>query len=131
MAAKTTAHVIAAGGVVLYPTDTLYGLGADALSNEAVAKVYDLKGRDERKPIHAIVADEEMMEAYAELGGSAKALASQFLPGALTLVLRKKEGVEGGIAKGRTTIGLRIPNDEFCLALARILGRPYTTTSAR
>lgn len=119
-----------AGGVVLYPTDTLYGLGADALSDEAVAKVRRIKEREKGKPIHCIVADIEMAEQYGEFNNTARLLAKQFLPGLLTLVLKKKGGIDSGIARNIETIGIRIPKNDFCLALAKEFGKPYTTTSA-
>src|SRR3989338_5762363 len=86
--------VLREGGVIIYPTDTLYGLGADALSDSAVEKIYAIKGRDERKPIHAIVADVAMMEKYAEVSDMANMLIKKFLPGTLTLILKKREGVD-------------------------------------
>ncbi len=119
-----------AGGAVLYPTDTLYGLGADAFSDEAVARIYAIKGRDERKPIHAIVADLAMAETYAEVNDRARKLAEKFLPGPLTLILKKKPEFTSGIGTGMTTIGIRIPDNAFCLTLARTFGKPFTTTSA-
>ena len=122
--------ILRAGGVILYPTDTLYGLGADALSDEAVDKIYAIKGRDERKTIHAIVADIAMMEKYAEVSDMANMLIKEFLPGPLTLILKKREGVDTGIGRGITTIGIRIPNNPFCLALAKNFGKPITATSA-
>src|SRR5665213_2077271 len=71
-AAVRAAQILASGGVILYPTDTLYGLGADALSDEAVAKIYAIKGRDERKPMHAIVADISMAERYGQFNDVAR-----------------------------------------------------------
>ena len=129
-AARSAAEVLRAGGVVLYPTDTLYGLGADAFSGGAVAKVQGIKGRDEEKPIHCIVADMKMAEKYAELNDTARLLAKEFLPGPLTIVVKKKPTAKSGIAQGMKTIGIRIPKDNFCLMLAREFGGPYTTTSA-
>lgn len=128
-AATRAAAVLRAGGILLYPTDTLYGLGADAFSDEAVAKVYAIKGRDEKKPIHCVVADLKMVETYADVNDAARKLAQQFLPGPLTLVLKKKTNVDFGIARGIETVGIRIPDNEFCLDLAKKFG-PYTTTSA-
>ena len=128
--AARAATVLRAGGVVLYPTDTLYGLGSDALSDEAVAKVYALKRREEGKPIHCIVADIGVAEQYAEVTATARTLAQEFMPGALTLVLKKKSGVAMGVARGFETFGIRIPNNSFCLALAKKFGKPYTTTNA-
>ncbi|MDP3965692.1 MAG: L-threonylcarbamoyladenylate synthase [bacterium] len=127
---KNAVKELAAGGVIIYPTDTLYGLGADALSDKAVGKVYKIKGRDERKPIHAIVADIKMIEKYAEVPDMARMLAKEFLPGPLTLILKKKAGIKTGIAKGVSKIGFRIPNNQFCPALAKKFGGPITTTSA-
>ena len=128
--AARAAEVLRAGGVIVYPTDTLYGLGADALSDAAVAKVYAIKGRDEGKPMHAIFANMVMVEEYAEVNDAALKLAAKFLPGALTLILGKKREVDSGIARGMDTIGVRIPHNEFCVELAKIFGKPYTATSA-
>lgn len=129
-AAREAATVVKAGGVVLYPTDTLYGLGADALSDKAVEKIYTIKGRDEKKPIHCIVADLEMAERYARVDNIARELAKAFWPGPLTLILKKRPEFDEGIARGIDTIGIRIPQHPFCLALAREFGGPITTTSA-
>lgn len=128
-AALRAAEVLRARGVIVYPTDTLYGLGADAFSDEAVTRVYAIKGRDEKKPIHCVVSDLRMAEQFAEVNSEARRLAGRFLPGPLTLVLRKRPDINSGIAKTMTTIGIRIPDNEFCLSLAKTFG-PYTTTSA-
>lgn len=125
-----SANVLKRGGVILFPTDTLYGLGADAFSDQAVDAVYAIKGRDEKKPIHCIVADLAMAEEYAEVGNDARLLAKRFLPGGLTLILKKKAAAHGGIARNIGTIGIRMPKHDFCLALARRFGMPYTATSA-
>lgn len=132
--ASLAAEILRAGGVVLYPTDTLYGLGADALSDDAVAKVYTIKGRDGKKPVHCVVSDMSMAERYVEVNSAgwriARKLAEKLLPGALTLILKKKKGIDGGIARDMDTVGIRIPDNEFCLALAREFGGCITTTSA-
>lgn len=122
--------VLLGGGVMLYPTDTLYGLGADALSDVAVEKVYAVKAREKGKPVYSVVSSIEAAEAYAEVGERARVLAEHFLPGPLALVLKKKEGVEGGVARGLDTFGIRIPKHSFCMELARAFGKPFTTTSA-
>ena len=129
-AAIRAAGVLRSAGVILYPTDTLYGLGADAFSDAAVDTIYTIKGREPQKPTHCIVADLAMAEEYAEVNDAARKLAEKFMPGALTLILKKKKGVAGGIARNIDTIGIRIPNNQFCLELARSFGRPFTTTSA-
>lgn len=130
VAITKAAEVLRSGGVILYPTDTLYGLGVDALSDEALAKVREIKGRDEKKPIHAIVSGLEMAAEFGEVNEMALALASAYMPGPLTLILRKKPSATIAMCEGRDEFGFRIPNSEFCLNLAREFGRPYTTTSA-
>ncbi len=129
-AVEKATEVLSHGGVILYPTDTLYGLGADAFSDEGVDKVVAIKGRDEKKPIHCIVADMAMAGEYADISDDARLLAKEFFPGPLTLVLRKRQEFGHGIGRYRDTVGIRIPDNEFCLSLAAHFGRPFTTTSA-
>lgn len=129
-AAQKAAEILVRGGMIVYPTDTLYGLGVDAFSDETVDKVYALKARDPKKPIHAVFANVDMIEEYAEINAAARTLIQEFLPGPLTLVLRKKSQVQGGIARGMETIGVRIPDNMFCVATADAFGRPFTATSA-
>jgi len=124
------AEVLRADGVILYPTDTLYGLGADAFSDAAFQKVCEIKDRDERRPIHAVFENLAMVETYAEVSPLGRRLAQAFLPGPLTLVFKKKPSVTTGIGRNLSTIGVRIPRNKFCIALAHEFGKPYTTTSA-
>ena len=128
-AAIRAAEVLRAGGVVLYPTDTLYGLGVDAFSDVAVAKIYAIKGREEGKPIHAIVSDIEMVDQYAEVNDVTHNLIEKFPKGQVTIVLRKKN-LGSGIAKDVDTFGFRIPDNDFCIELVRAFGSPVTATSA-
>ncbi|MDZ4226949.1 MAG: L-threonylcarbamoyladenylate synthase, partial [Patescibacteria group bacterium] len=128
--AKQAADVIRAGGVVLYPTDTLYGLGADAFSDEAVGKVYAIKGREESKPIHAIVSDMEMAEEYGDISHITRQLAKRLPQGKLTFIVNKKEGIDSGVCRWLETFGFRIPDNAFCAALLEELGTPVTATSA-
>jgi len=127
---EKAAVVLERGGVILYPTDTLYGLGADSLNKEALEKIYAIKGRDEGKPIHSIVASLDAASAYGEVNDAARTLGDTFFPGPLTLLLQKKESVPEWAVSGRSTFGIRIPNNIFCIELARAFGKPYTATSA-
>src|SRR3989344_5400572 len=132
--------ILEEGGVVLYPTDTLYGLGADAFFDKAVDTIYEIKGRDETKPIHCIVADLAMAEKYAVVTADAKLLFQRLLPGGLTVILKKSARGQSafggqrssncGIGRGMDTIGIRIPKNDFCVDLAQAFGKPYTATSA-
>lgn len=128
--AERAADILRAGGVVLYPTDTLYGLGADALSDEAVARVAAIKGRGEGKPIHAIVADLKMAEAYAQLDQLARLLIERLPKGKVSVIARKRASIDSGIARELATIGFRIPDNDLCSALIGAFGGPITATSA-
>lgn len=129
-AIQKAADVLRRGGIIIYPTDTLYGLGADALSDAAVDKVYAIKGRETNKPMHCIVADIAMAEKYAEMNEAALVIAEKFMPGPITIILQKKPEVTTGIAREIDTIGFRIPDNAFCRELARKFGGPITTPSA-
>lgn len=130
--------ILQSGGIILYPTDTLYGLGVDALNVEALKKLKELKGRnaeESRKPISIIVADMAMAAEYAEVGPLARRLAEKFLPGKLTLILKAKDDLPDELTaglpgQGTGTVGIRIPNHVLCLNIVRELGRPITATSA-
>ncbi len=126
----TPTQALQNGEIVLFPTDTIYGLGVDALNVEALKKLRELKGRQEGKAVSIIVADMVMAEEYAEVSPLAQKLAAAFLPGKLTLVLKAKPNLPPELTAGTGTIGIRIPKHLLCLNLARELGRPLTATSA-
>lgn len=126
---QKAAQALCNGEIILYPTDTIYGLGVDATDKDAVAALRDLKGRDERKPILIMLPSIESIEEYAEMNDDAWRLAEAFLPGPLTLVLPAKKSVSYDLTFNRT-IGIRVPNDPFCLALAEAFEKPITSTSA-
>jgi L-threonylcarbamoyladenylate synthase len=128
-AAAWAAATLRAGGIVLYPTDTLYGLAADAGNSEALRRLRQLKGREEGKTFSVAVADMPMMARYALVTPLAARLAAAYLPGALTLVLDAAETRPDQIMRGDGTVAVRIPDHPFCLALAREFGA-YTATSA-
>lgn len=119
------------GGVAVYPTETLYGLGADATSEPALRRVTALKGRDRGKPISVLVASRAMLSNVVEaLSGIADRLAGEFWPGALTLVLRARPEVSTLLTGGSGTIGVRISSHPLAQTLVERLGRPLTATSA-
>ena len=129
MAAQKAASVLRQGGIVLFPTDTLYGLAVDATNPKAVHELRALKGREPHKPLSVIVSDLASMKRYAVVTKEAEALAERFLPGPLTLVLRATKAMPV-TCTFEGTIGMRIPDEAFCLALAREFGKPFTATSA-
>ena len=129
-AINKAANILKHDGLIIYPTDTAYGLGANALDEEAVRKVYEIKGRDFSKPTHVVVCDWKMIEELAETTDLAKKLYDNFLPGPLTIILRKKKIVPDILTAGLKTIGIRIPNNQITKFLSDQLPFPYTTPSA-
>jgi L-threonylcarbamoyladenylate synthase len=128
-AAREAALILASGGIVLYPTDTLYGLAVNALDRGALERLKDLKGREKKKPISVVVPDIESMNRYGVLNDSARSLAERFLPGPLTLVVPGTSQLPEELMLNGA-LGMRIPNDPYCLALAALFKAPYTATSA-
>lgn len=124
---EKAAGILANGGLVVYPTETSYGIGADALNSEAVARVHEAKGQDKSKPISVIVGNAEQAEEVAEINDKALKLIHKFMPGPLTLVCRKKENVPEILSKD--TVALRISANDFARALAEKFGA-ITATSA-
>jgi L-threonylcarbamoyladenylate synthase len=119
------------GEVIVYPTETLYGLGADALSADAVEKVFQLKGRNPANPIPVLVADCEMLGALVkEPSQLAVKLMANFWPGPLTIVLPGRPEVPRPLLNASGGIGVRISSHPIAAALAGALGRPLTATSA-
>jgi L-threonylcarbamoyladenylate synthase len=119
------------GGVVAFPTDTVYGLGAAADSPRAVARIYEVKDRPADKPLPMLLARVAQIEEVARpLSPLARLLAEKLLPGALTLVLTKSGSVPDFVTAGGTTVAVRIPAHPVPLALIEGLGVPVLNTSA-
>lgn len=123
------AAAIRAGGTVIFPTETCYGIAADATNPRAVEKVFMAKGRRKEKALSIIVANESMAEKYCKLTPLARRLAKKFMPGPLTLVVKKKSGLAKNLTTG-STVAFRVPGYSFALKLAKKAGRPITATSA-
>ena len=117
-------------GLIVYPTDTLYGLGADAFSDEAIQKVYEAKGRDFSNPISIAVSDPEMMSAVAYVDDIAEAFLNAFMPGPVTLVLRARSILPALLTAGSGKIGIRYPAQDIALEIISRFDSPITATSA-
>jgi L-threonylcarbamoyladenylate synthase len=126
---KLAAEVIQSGGLVVYPTDTLYGLACDALNKEAIARVFKVKKRPISNPLPIAVNDLKMLEKYAFVDERAEKIAKRFLPGALTIILKKK-ALPDILTSGLDSIAIRIPDNKTALKLIGYSGVPITTTSA-
>lgn len=122
--------ILRRGGIVAFPTDTVYGLGVSAYNEPAVKRLYRLKQRPEARPLPILVADMvQMAEVAGVLSPVARKLADSFLPGALTLVLPRSARVPDVITGGKT-VAVRIPAHPVAIALIRGLGLPIVGTSA-
>jgi L-threonylcarbamoyladenylate synthase len=125
------AEVIQAGGIVVYPTDTLYGLGANAWNTEAVGRVKTIKKRDEGKPLLVIVhAPAAALALTDEVTDAGKVLMEAFWPGPLTLLFRCGTHVPPAVIGGSGKIGVRVPRSRLCTRLSEMSGCPVTSTSA-
>lgn len=129
---KEAVETLRSGGVVLFPTETAYGLAADATNAKAVAKVAKLKGRPKEKTFPLIVSSTAMADRYGHLRCLGRRLAKTYWPGPLTLVIetRKDSGLVSGVARDDGTIAVRVSSHPVAQTLSRQLGKPIVSTSA-
>jgi L-threonylcarbamoyladenylate synthase len=122
--------ILRSGGVIAMPTDTLYALTASASDAQAVRRVYEVKVREQGKPLPLFVAGVAMAEQAGELNELARRLAARFWPGQLTLVVPKRKEFESQALAGSETVALRQPDNAIAQAVVEALGTPVTGTSA-
>ena len=123
--------VLKNGGLVGVPTETVYGLAASALNEDAVRNIYEVKGRPEVKPLSVMVSGKEDMEKYCEsVPAAAYALADAFWPGPLTIVLRSRDVIPELVRAGGDTVGLRCPDHPLTLELLKRSELPLAAPSA-
>lgn len=119
------------GGIVVFPTETVYGIGTNALNEEAVKKIYDIKKRPLSKPISLLVSDIDMIEKVTkDITDLEYALIENFFPGPLTIILNKTDIVPEIVTAGANTVGIRMPANEIALKLIEYAGVPIATPSA-
>jgi len=118
------------GGLVIYPTETLYGIGADATNPKAVRKLSEYKDRPFGKPYSIAATDQKMAEKYVVLNETAKNLYKEFLPGPLTVISKGKHKVAKGVESEDGTLGIRIPDYKLVIDIVKKFGKPITSTSA-
>lgn len=121
--------VIQKGGIVAFPTETVYGVGIHFNDEEALERLMEAKNRDYSKAITLMVADKKDISQYAYISPQAQKMIDQFMPGMITLIFKKKESVRDIMTNGKLTIGIRIPDSEFVLSLLKKVG-PMLVTSA-
>lgn len=118
------------GGVVIYPTDTTYGLGCDIYNRKGIKKIYQIKQRDPRKPFSFICSDLAEVSNYAQVSNFAFRILKRHLPGPYTFILEATKIVPEALTTRQKTVGIRIPDNAISKLIVQELGHPLVTTSA-
>ncbi len=126
---RRVVEVLEGGGVIGYPTDTIYGVGCDLFNQEAIRKVHRLKKLEGKKPLSFICSDLKDISRYAYVSNYAYKMMKRLLPGPYTFVLKATKLVPKIAMTKQNTVGIRIPDNKICLALVKELGHPIISTS--
>jgi len=129
-ALKETVAVLESGGVIVYPTDTIYGIGANALNEKAVSRVFEIKERPLAKPLPMMIRDLVWAKELAEVKKKDEAVLNKVWPGKVTVVLNKKEIVPDILTSGHKTVGMRVADYPLIDELLKLFGYPISSTSA-
>ena len=128
---EEAAKIIKRGGIVIFPTETVYGIGANALNENAVKRIYEIKKRDFSKPISLLVSDFDMIEKVAkDITDIEYKIMKAFFPGPLTIILKKKDIIPDIVTAGSDTVGIRMPEGDTARELVKLAGVPIATPSA-
>jgi tRNA threonylcarbamoyl adenosine modification protein (Sua5/YciO/YrdC/YwlC family) len=126
---RRVVEVLEGGGVIGYPTDTIYGVGCDLFNPEAIRKIHRLKKLEGKKPLSFICSDLKDISHYAYVSNYAYKMMKRLLPGAYTFVLKATKLVPKIAMTKQNTVGIRIPDNKICLTLVKELGHPIISTS--
>ncbi|MBA4312797.1 MAG: threonylcarbamoyl-AMP synthase [Chlorobiaceae bacterium] len=128
---KRAVEILKSDGIIIYPTDTVYGIGCSIFSPRAIELIYQLKGQDRSKPFSFVCSDLSHISEFAKVSNTAFRLMKQLIPGAYTFILpasRLKQLPKSMITK-RKTVGIRVPDNKVCIALIKELGHPILNAS--
>ncbi|HOJ52450.1 MAG TPA: L-threonylcarbamoyladenylate synthase [Syntrophales bacterium] len=128
---RKAAKILDEGGVIIYPTDTVYGLGCDLYNKRGIERIYEIKKLSKKEPLSFICADLKDISEYAYVTDFAYKIMRRLLPGPYTFILRASRLVPKIILPRRQTTGIRVPDHPTCLALVKELGRPIISTSVK
>lgn len=128
---KKAADILRDGGIIIYPTDTVYGLGCDLSNKRGIEKIYELKRRNRKQPLSFVCSDLKHISEYAKVTDYAYKTMRRLLPGAYTFILEASRLVPKIILPKRSTTGIRVPDNQICLTLVRELGQPIISTSVK
>jgi tRNA threonylcarbamoyl adenosine modification protein (Sua5/YciO/YrdC/YwlC family) len=127
---KAASDVLRDGGLIIYPTDSIYGLGCDLFNKRAIEKIYQIKGNDKRRYLSFICPDLKGISEYAYVSNAAYKIMRHLLPGPYTFILNATRQVPRVLLEKRKTVGIRVPDNTVCRALLAEFGNPVISTSA-
>src|SRR3972149_9533485 len=128
---KKAVEILQQGGLVIYPTDTVYGLGCSLFNKRGIERIYEIKKEHKQHPFSFICADLKDISRYAKVSDFAYKRMKRLLPGPYTLILEASRIVPKIILPKRQTVGIRVPDNAICMALVRELGEPIISTSVK
>jgi len=123
------ADILRDGGVIVYPTDTIYGIGCNVFNKKAIERIYIIKQKDRREPLSFICPDLKNVSKFAQVSNSDYKIMKKFFPGPYTFVLRGTRLVPKLMLTKRKTVGIRIPENKICYELLQAFGNPVVSTS--
>lgn len=128
---RKAVEVLKSGGLVIYPTDTVYGLGCDLFNKKGIERIYEIQNRDRKQPLSFICADLKDISRYARVSDDAYKIMRRLLPGPYTFILEASRLVPKIILPKRQTTGIRVPDNRICQALVAEMGSPVISTSVK
>lgn len=117
-------------GVIIFPTDTVYGIGCNCYSEKAIKRIFEIKNRSLDKPINVLTDSVDKIKSISNINQKEEKLVEKYMPGALTIIVDKKEEVPDILTSNLKTVGVRIPNDKIALEILKAFPYPLATTSA-
>jgi len=126
---RKAVQVLDEGGIIVYPTDTVYGMGCDLLNKRGIEKVYEIKQRSKKQPFSIVCADLSDISNYAVVSNYAYKVMKRFLPGPYTFLLEASRLVPKVLVPKRKMVGIRVPDNKICIDIVREFGRPIISTS--
>ena len=125
------AKIIRQGGIGIFPTETVYGIGADCFNIDAVQKIFEIKKRSKEKALSVLISNLSMVDELAQnISEKERKIMEKFFPGPITIILNKSSKVPNIVTAGKDTIGIRVPENKIALSLIEEVGRPLATPSA-
>jgi len=128
---RRAVEILRGGGIVIYPTDTVYGMGCDLFNKKGIERIYEIQRRDRKQPLSFLCADLKDISRYARVSDDAYKIMKRLLPGPYTFILEASRLVPKIILPKRLTTGIRIPDNRICQALVAEMGSPVISTSVK